>query len=293
VAQVTKAVIAAAGFGTRFLPQTKAMPKEMLPLIDKPIIQYVVEELVYAGIKDIIIVSGATKRAIEDHFDLPNHDLINNLKAGGPKKQPMLDEVEKIAGLANFVYLRQKGTYGNLTPVANAEHLIADEPFIYTYADDFFVAEPGRTKQMIAAYEKYGKPVLACKKIEAQTDYDRYGIVAGTEVGPGIIKVGQLAEKPGASIAEHDMASVSGYLLTPDIFTYIEKAHETEPNGELYIQPRIQQMLDDGHEFYACEIDGTYHDTGDKLEYVKTMFDFALERDDIGPELRKYLKGRL
>lgn len=293
MAKVTKAVIAAAGFGTRFLPQTKAMPKEMLPLIDKPIIQYVVEELVYAGIKDIIIVSGATKRAIEDHFDMPNHDLINNLKAGGPKKQPMLDEVEKIAGLANFVYLRQKGTYGNLTPVANAAHLIGDEPFVYTYADDFFVAEPGRTAQMIKAYEKYGQPVLACKKIDAETDYDRYGIVAGKEVEKGIIKIEQLVEKPGKPIAEHDMASVSGYLLTPEIFTYIEQAHETEPNGELYIQPRIQQMLDDGHEYYACEIDGEYHDTGDKLEYVKTVLDFALEREDIGPALRDYLKDRL
>jgi UTP--glucose-1-phosphate uridylyltransferase len=293
MAKVTKAVIAAAGFGTRFLPQTKAMPKEMLPLIDKPIIQYVVEELVNAGIRDIIIVSGATKRAIEDHFDLPNHDLINNLVAGGPKKQPMLDEVEKIAGLANFVYIRQKGTYGNLTPVANAAHLIGDEPFIYTYADDFFVAEPGRTAQMIAAYEKYGKPVLACKKIASDEDYERYGIVSGTEVEPGIITVGQLVEKPGKSIAEHDMASVSGYLLTPEIFKYIDEAQEVEPNGELYIQPRIQQMLDDGHDYYACEIDGRYHDTGNKLEYVKTVIDFALEREDIGPELREYLRKRL
>jgi UTP--glucose-1-phosphate uridylyltransferase len=293
MAGVTKAVIAAAGFGTRFLPQTKAMPKEMLPLIDKPIIQYVVEELVSAGIKDIIIVSGATKRAIEDHFDMPNYDLINNLKAGGPKKQPMLDEVEKIAGLANFVYLRQKGTYGNLTPVANAAHLIGDEPFIYTYADDFFVAEPGRTAQMIAAYEKYGAPVLACKKIESNEDYERYGIVAGSEVEKGIIKVEQLVEKPGKSIAARDMASVSGYLLTPEIFSYIEQAQETEPNGELYLQPRIQQMLDDGHEYYACEITGTYHDTGNKLEYVTTVIDFALERDDIGPELREHLKSRL
>jgi UTP--glucose-1-phosphate uridylyltransferase len=291
--KVTKAVIAAAGFGTRFLPQTKAMPKEMLPLIDKPIIQYVVEELVSAGIKDIIIVSGATKRAIEDHFDLPNHDLINNLKAGGPKKQPMLDEVEKIAGLANFIYIRQKGTYGNLTPVANAAHLIGDEPFIYTYADDFFVAEPGRTAQMIATYEKYGAPVLACKKIEFNEDYERYGIVAGSEVEKGIIKVEQLVEKPGKSIAAHDMASVSGYLLTPEIFQYIEQAQAVEPNGELYLQPRIQQMLDEGHGYYACEIDGTYHDTGNKLEYVKTVIDFALERDDIGPELRAHLRNRL
>ncbi len=291
--KVTKAVIAAAGFGTRFLPQTKAMPKEMLPLVDKPIIQYVVEELVSAGIKDIIIVSGATKRAIEDHFDLPNQDLINNLRAGGAKKKPLLDQVENIAGLANFVYLRQKGSYGNLTPLLNAAHLIGDEPFIYTYADDFFVAEPGRTAQMIAAYEKYHAPVLACKPIESPAEYDKYGIVSGTPVSPGVIKVAQLVEKPGKPIADHDMASVSGYLLTPEIFDYITAASELEANGELYLQPRIQDMLDAGREYYACEIKGTYHDTGDKLEYVKTVIDFALEREDIGPALRQYLRDRL
>src|SRR6185312_9470594 len=143
--KVTKAVIAAAGFGTRFLPQTKAMPKEMLPLIDKPIIQYIVEDLVAAGIEDIIIVGSSNKRAIEDHFDLPSEDLLNNLRAGGPKKQHYLDELNGIANMANFIYLRQKGPYGNATPVMDAAHLIGDEPFIYTYADEFFVATPGRT----------------------------------------------------------------------------------------------------------------------------------------------------
>jgi UTP--glucose-1-phosphate uridylyltransferase len=286
---VTKAVIAAAGFGTRFLPQTKAMPKEMLPLVDKPIIQYVVEELVNAGIKDIIIVGSSNKRAIEDHFDLPNQDLITNLKAGGAKKDHLLKETEAIAELANFIYIRQKGIYGNLAPVANAAHLIGDEPFIYTYADDFFVADPGRTMQMIDAYQKYGKPVLACKTIVSEDEYSRYGIVAGTELEPGILKVDQLVEKPGKALTGHDVASVSGYLLTPDIFEYIDEG-AIESNGEMYLQPRIQKMMDDGYEYYACEIDGTFHDTGDKLEYIKTVVDFALERDDIGPALREHLK---
>src|SRR5690349_11202580 len=153
--QVTKAVIAAAGFGTRFLPQTKAMPKEMIPLIDKPIIQYVVEELVAAGIKDIIIVGSSNKRAIEDHFDTPSQDLVANLKAGGAKKKPYLDQIEAVSNLANFVYVRQKGPYGNATPVACARHLLGNEPFIYTYADDFFAANPGRTQQLIDVYNKY------------------------------------------------------------------------------------------------------------------------------------------
>src|ERR1019366_2769382 len=148
---VTKAVIAAAGFGTRFLPQTKAMPKEMLPVIDKPIIQYVVEELVDAGIKDIIIVTGYSKRSIEDHFDTPNEDLLVNLRLGGAKKEHLLDEIERLASLANFIYIRQKGPYGTATPVRNAAHIIGDEPFIYTFADDFFSSKPGRTKQLIDA----------------------------------------------------------------------------------------------------------------------------------------------
>ena len=140
--KVTKAVIAAAGFGTRFLPQTKAMPKEMLPLIDKPIIQYVVEELVKVGIEDIVIVTGYSKRSIEDHFDRPSQDLINNLKQGGDSKKHLLEEVEEISELANFIYIRQKGVYGSGTPLLNAEHIIGDEPFIYTWSDDFIVSDP-------------------------------------------------------------------------------------------------------------------------------------------------------
>jgi len=292
--QVTKAVIAAAGFGTRFLPQTKAMPKEMLPLIDKPIIQYVVEELVEAGIKDIIIVGSSNKRAIEDHFDLPNEDLLNNLRAGGAKKKHYIDELEAISSLANFVYLRQKGPYGNATPVMNAEHLIGNEPFIYTFADDFFVANPGRTKQLIATYEQYNGGVFACKTVTDDAEYDRYGIVAGTEAGDGVLQVERIAEKPGKAAAPSNLASVSGYLLTPEIFNYLDTFADKHSDGELMIQPVMQAMIDDGHAFFAKQIEqGTYYDTGDKLEYLKTIADFALRHDDLGPAFRAYLQTRL
>jgi UTP--glucose-1-phosphate uridylyltransferase len=291
---VTKAVIAAAGFGTRFLPQTKAMPKEMLPLIDKPIIQYVVEELVAAGIKDIIIISGSNKRSIEDHFDAPNQDLVANLEAGGAKKEPLLREVEAISDLANFVYIRQKGPYGNATPVACAAHLLGNEPFIYTYADDFFVASPGRTQQLIEAHHKYGGSILACKRADCDADYDRYGFAGGKKLTTGIMKVEQIIEKPGKSAAPSAMASVSGYLLTPDIFRYIDDAIAAHAGGEMMIQPVMQAMIDDGLAFHACEIkNGTYYDTGDKLEYLKTAVAFALERDDIGPELLQFLRKKL
>jgi UTP--glucose-1-phosphate uridylyltransferase len=290
----TKAIIAAAGFGTRFLPQTKAMPKEMMPLIDKPIIQYVVEELVEAGIKDIIIVGSSNKRAIEDHFDLPNEDLLQNLRAGGDKKKPLLDEVEQIANMANFIYLRQKGPYGNATPVACAAHLIGDEPFIYTFADDFFVASPGRTKQLIATYEEHGGSVLACKKMIDDSEYDKYGVVAGEEADEATLKVTHFVEKPGKENAPSDLASVSGYLLTPEVFEYIERASdEFDGNGELMIQPIMQQMIDDGYGVFAREItDGKFYDTGDKLEYIKTVIDFGLAHPKLGPELERYLKNR-
>lgn len=294
--QPTKAIIAAAGFGTRFLPQTKAMPKEMLPLIDKPIIQYVVEELVAAGIKDIIIVGSTNKRAIEDHFDIPNEDLLNNLRAGGEKKRPLIEQTEAVANMANFIYIRQKGPYGNATPLICALHLIADdEPFIYTFADDFFVATPGRTVQMIETFNQYGGSVLACKKILHDNEYDKYGVAAGTTITEGLVEVSHIDEKPGKAAAQSDLASVSGYLLSPEILSYIDRAAQAyDGQGELMIQPAMQAMIDDGHKFYAQEIkDGTYYDTGDKLEYLKTTIDFGLKHPDLGPALSEHLKNRL
>lgn len=292
--KVTKAVIAAAGFGTRFLPQTKAMPKEMLPIIDKPIIQYVVEELVAAGIKDIIIIGSSNKRSIEDHFDTPSSDLVQNLQAGGAKKQHLLEEINSISNLANFVYLRQKGPYGNATPVACAQHLIGDEPFIYTYADDFFAATPSRTSQMIEVYEQYGGSILACKKVVQDDEFSRYGIVAGTEVAPGVLDMDRIIEKPGKDEAPSDLASVSGYLLTPEIFSYLDEAIEQPIEGEFMIQPLWQKMINDGHKFYATEIvGGKYYDTGDKLEYLKTVLDFGLAHSELGPPLKEYLRSRL
>ena len=292
----TKAVIAAAGFGTRFLPQTKAMPKEMMPLIDKPIIQYVVEELVAAGIRDIIIVGSANKRAIEDHFDVPNEDLLANLRAGGDKKRPLIDLVHALSEMANFVYVRQKGPYGNATPLACAAHLIGpDEPVIYTFADDFIDATPSRFQQMIAAAEKLDGAVLSCKKIIDDAEFDRYGIAAGQQLDDGTIAITNIVEKPGKANAPSDLASVSSYLLAADFFPYLERARqEFNGHGEFAIQPIMQRMIDEGHSFYGVEItNGTYYDTGDKLEYLKTIIDFGLRDEKLGPALRQHLTDRL
>ena len=292
--RVRKAIIAAAGFGTRFLPQTKAMPKEMLPLIDKPVIQYVVEELVSAGIQDIIIVTGYSKRSIEDHFDYPNQDLVANLKAGGEAKAELLDEVRQIANLANFIYVRQKGPYGLATPILSASHLIGDEPFIFTLADDFFVAETGRTKQLIEVYEEYQSSVFACKKVINDVEYDRYGIAAGENIDENTIKMSTIIEKPGKQNAPSDMASVSGYLFTPDVIKYVEKAAESHTDGELMLQPIVQKMIDEGHDFYARKIVGAeYFDTGTKLEYLKTVFNFALKNEKMAEPLKDYLRTML
>lgn len=288
--KVRKAVIAAAGFGTRFLPQTKAMPKEMLPLIDKPIIQYIVEELVEAGIEDIVIVTGYHKRSIEDHFDHMSADLRANLKQGN--KHELLEETKKVSELANFAYIRQKGPYGNGTPVLNAEHLIGNEPFIYTFADDFIVAEPSRFKQMIDLYQERGSTVLPCIRLNRDEDYSRYGIVAGDEIGNGLIKLNTIVEKPGKENAPSNLASVSGYLFTPDIFDYLRSSQQELAEGqEFFAQHGMQKMINDGKELLALEIkNGQYYDTGNKLEYLKTVVDFALKRDDMREPFMEYLR---
>ena len=292
MASITKAVIAAAGFGTRFLPQTKAMPKEMLPLVDKPIIQYVVEELVSVGIEDIVIVTNQNKRSIEDHFDRPGEDLIANLKQGGPAKRPLLKMVEDIASMANFVYVRQKGPYGNGTPLLNAEHLIRDEPFIYTFSDDFIRSTPPRFAQMIDVYDHYHAPVLSVIETKEEADYKKYGYVGGSVMTDGVINVDKIIEKPGRANAPSNMASVSGYILTPDIFAYLRKAQKLlSPGSELYSNEALKLMLKDGKRVVACAIkNGSYFDAGNKLDYIKAVIEFALEQPDIKEGLRAYLR---
>ena len=288
---VRKAIIAAAGFGTRFLPQTKAMPKEMLPLVDKPIIQYIVEELVAAGIQDIVIVTGYHKRSIEDHFDHMSADLRANLKQAN--KLELLEQTKQISNLANFAYIRQKGPYGNGTPLLNAEHLIGDEPFIYTWSDDFFIANPVRFKQMIDIYQEFNSPIISALRATSDNDYDRYGFAAGQEIRPGVIEVSSFAEKPGKANAPSDLASVSGFLLTPDIFDYVRKAGtERAENKELYANDAFKHMIKDGKRIIAYEIqNGKYYDAGDKLEYLKTVVDIALKHDDIKDEFREHLRS--
>lgn len=290
--KITKAVIPAAGFGTRFLPQTKAMPKEMLPIVDKPVIQIVVEELVDAGIKDIIIVTGYHKRTIEDHFDSPNIDIIENLRMGGEKKKHLLEAVQNISEMANFIYVRQKGPYGNGTPLLNVRHIIGDEPFIYTWSDDFIVASPSRFKQLINVYNKYGGSVLAGIRAKDDKDYEKYAFAGGEMVEDGVIKVDNLIEKPGKEKAPSDIGTVSGFLFTPEIFKYLDVALKNLKAGEeLYYVDPIRLMLEDKKDFYVAEIKNSrYYDAGNKLGYLEAVIDFGLKHPEIKEGLKKYLK---
>ena len=291
---VRKAVIAAAGFGTRFLPQTKAMPKEMLPLVDKPIIQYVVEELVEAGIEDIIIVTGFSKRAIEDHFDRPSLELINNLKANG--KEELISEVESIAGLANFIYIRQKGPVGNAAPILDAEHLIGNEPFIYAYADDFVWATPSRFKQLLNVHDERGGSILTCVRLTSERDYKHYGYAGGKAVSDGVIEVNAVVEKPGSAEASpSDLATVSGYVLDPAIFAYLHEQRKSLQAGqEFVVQQSMQKMIEDGRKLYGVEVkNGKFYDAGSKLEYLKTVVDFALMNESLKRDFKQFLLDKI
>lgn len=292
--QVRKAVIAAAGFGTRFLPQTKAMPKEMLPIINKPVIQYIVEQLVEAGIEDIIVVTGYHKRSIEDHFDAISADLRENLLAGN--KAPLLSETDSISHLANFAYIRQKGRYGSATPVLNAAHLIGNEPFIYTFADDLFIAKENRYVQMVKLYEELQAPILPCITLTDDEDYKKYGIVDGKEVRSGVVRASAIVEKPGKEQSPTSLASVGGYLLTPEVITYAQSAQSDLPdNAEFYLTTFVlQKMMDEDRPVYGCALEyENYFDTGNVLGYLKTVFDFALQDPSLHTELKNHILKRL
>ena len=289
---ITKAVICAAGLGTRFLPMTKAMPKEMLPIIDKPIIQYVVEEAVSAGITDVIIVGSANKRTIEDHFD-HQYELEAKLRHDG--KNDLADSMERVANLANFIYLRQKGVYGNATPVLNAAHLIHDEPFLVLFADDFFNSKVPRSVQLVETYERYKKPVISLVPVP-QSRAKSYGVAdIKRAVDDKTFELSGLLEKPepddtpthGGNI----YASVAGYIFTPDMMHYVE-ALEPDKTGELVLANAINAYCKDDT-VYGRIIEGHWHDAGNKEKYLEAIVDVALDDASIAPAFKQFLEEKL
>lgn len=282
---VRKVVIPVAGLGTRFLPVTKAMPKEMLPIIDKPIIQYVVEEAVASGITDVILVTSHAKRPVEDHFD-DNKELEAWLMKQG--KKDLLEQIKDIGKLASFVYVRQKGPYGNATPVLNAERLIGDEPFAVVFGDDVYDCKVPRLKQMIDVYEKYRDPVIGVVNVGAE-ETKRYGIIdPGAKVERRVYQLKSVVEKPGPEKAPSRLAATAGYILTPDIFDEIRKLKPGH-GGEYVTLDAIHRLMK-RRPVYACEVEGTYYDTGSKIGWLKANFEMALRRPDMAAEARSLVK---
>ncbi len=284
--RIRKAVIPVAGFGTRFLPATKAQPKEMLPIVDKPIIQYVVEEAVASGITDIILVTGASKRAVEDHFDY-NYELQHWLKKQG--KEELREEIKKIADMANFIYIRQKGPYGNGTPVLSAQEVIGDEPFVVLWGDEFIYARPPRAKQCIDVFQKYGDPVISGIRVPKKETY-KYGIAKVGHVEANIHQIFDLVEKPHPDKAPSNLATHGCYVLTPDIFDELAKLKPGK-GGEIWLVDAIKRLMK-RRPVYTCEVkNATYYDTGSKLGWLKANVDFALQRHDLRADFRKYLRS--
>jgi len=287
--KVRKVIIPVAGFGTRFLPATKATPKEMLPIIDKPVIQYIVEEAVAAGIEDVILVTSHMKRPVEDHFD-DNEELERWLEKQG--KKSLLEEIKGISQLANFIYVRQKGPYGNATPVKNVEHIIGDEPFAVLFGDDVFDCKTPRLRQMLDVYEKYGGPVLASIKTDKEGT-SKFGIInPGKKLEKRVFEVKGMIEKPGPEKAPSLLATVGGYVLTPDIFKHLTHLKKNKQSGEYILVDAITELMKE-RPMYAVELDGRYHDTGSKLGWLEANIAFALKRPDLKEGVKKMLKKEL
>jgi UTP--glucose-1-phosphate uridylyltransferase len=286
VATVRKAVFPAAGLGTRFLPATKAQPKEMLPLVDKPIIQYGVEEAVASGADKIIIVTGRGKNAIEDHFDV-SIELETFLESRG--KRELAAEIRKISDMINLAYVRQGEPLGLGHAVLVTQDLVGNEPFAVILADDVIDADPPATRQLIDQLERLDGPVLAVERVP-RDQISSYGVVAidpNARLGDGVYKVTDLVEKPPREEAPSDLAIIGRYVLTPDIFPCLA-ATKSDRTGEIQLTNGLRELLK-RRPIYACEVKGVRHDTGNKLGFLKAVVYFALRRPDIAEKFTEYL----
>jgi UTP--glucose-1-phosphate uridylyltransferase len=282
---VRKGVFPAAGLGTRFLPATKAQPKEMLPLVDKPTIQYVVEEAVASGLEELVLVTGRNKRAIEDHFDAA-FELEYYLQDRGKTEE--LSQIKTISELASVSYVRQKEPLGLGHAILCARALVGDEPFGVFLGDDIIVSQTPCMKQLLDVYERHGGPVVAVMRIPGE-DIGRYGVIKAKALGDGVYEVLDMVEKPAPKDAPSDLAIIGRYVLTPDLFPILA---DTPPDsrGEVQLTNGLR-TLRQRRPIYALEFEGKRYDTGDKLGFLKATVDFALARPDLGDEFRAYLKG--
>jgi len=281
---ITKAVFPAAGLGTRFLPATKASPKEMLPLVDKPLIQYVIEEAVASGIEEVVLVTGRGKRAIEDHFDVA-FELEEDLKAKG--KHKLLSEMQRIADMVTFCYIRQKKALGLGHAVLTTKGIVSNGPFAVLLGDDIIDAEVPALKQMIQVYQRYPATILAIQKVPKSQTH-QYGIIDAKKIDDRIYRVNNMVEKPSPDEAPSNLAIIGRYILTPEIFTALEN---TKPGkgGEIQLTDGLKLLMEQ-QPIYAYEFQGVRYDAGDKLGFLKATVEFGLKNKEFGEEFRSYLK---
>ncbi len=283
--KIRKAVFPAAGLGTRFLPATKASPKEMLPLVDKPLIQYAIEEAVASGIESILIITGRDKSAIENHFDI-SFELEHLLKEKG--KEAMFEQIRAISDIAQISYTRQKQALGLGHAIYQAKDFVGNDPFAALLADDIIDADVPALKQMIDVFEKYEAPVIATMQVEGEA-ISRFGVIDADEIEPNVFRIKDMVEKPAFADAPSDLAIIGRYIFTPDIFEAIE---QTTPGagGEIQITDAMRILLKK-RPFYAVKLDGRRHDAGDKLGFLIATVEYALKRSDLGSDFREYLKA--
>jgi len=284
---IRKAVFPAAGLGTRFLPATKSMPKEMLNLVDKPLIQYTVEEAIESGCSQLIMVTGRDKSPMEDHFDV-SYELERTLEDRG--RTDLLEVARRVADLASIAYIRQKRPLGLGHAVLVTKRLVGDEPFAVILPDDIVDSEKPAVAQLSEVAERYEAPVIGVIHIEGP-EISRFGVAAGEEVEPGVFRITEMVEKPKYERAPSNLAIVGRYVLTPDIFRSLE-ATAADARGEIQLTDGMQRLLTE-RPLYAKVLEGTRHDGGDKLGYLIATFDFALKRPDLAPELTAFLRQRL
>lgn len=281
--KITKAIIPAAGLGTRFLPVTKATPKEMLPIVDTPTIQYIVEEAVLSGIEDIVIISGRGKRAIEDHFD-KSYELEDVLRKHNKLEE--LEEIRKISHMANIYYIRQKEAKGLGDAIHCAKAFIGQEPFAVLLGDDLVYSEKPCLSQLIEAYDKYQCSIVGVQKV-LQEKVNLYGIVDGVSIDKKVMKIKDLVEKPDTDCAPSTTAILGRYILTPEIFDILEHQNPGK-NGEIQLTDALKTLLS-LQDIYSYELDGIRYDLGDKLGFIQATIEYALRREDLGKQVKDYL----
>jgi UTP--glucose-1-phosphate uridylyltransferase len=287
---IRKCIIPAAGFGTRFLPATKAQPKEMLPIVDKPVIQYLVEEAVSAGVTDIMIVTGRGKQAIENHFDA-SFELEKTLVEKWKIKELAL--VEAVSSLANIAYVRQPLPRGDGDALLHARSWIGDEPCLVLFGDDLIKWEVSGAAQLVSAFEQYGSPIIALEKV-ADKRVSSYGIIESVTFDGRVHQVSKFLEKPKPEETTSRLGVIGKYIITPEVFEYLERDGITaSKDGEIRLADAFERMVQDGKQVYGLEMEWDRYDTGDKFGFLKATIDYALDREDLGDQMREFLKKRV